>query len=348
MMENPILVDIYRGGVLESFHRGVVCIVDENNQVLFSLGNINQVCYPRSAMKLLQVLPLIQHGGIQKFGFTLEEIAVMCGSHNAEAEHLRVVASILHKIGLTAEYLNCGPQYPSGKKEANALIKADAKPQHIHNNCSGKHAGMLAMCVLKGWPVEDYINPRHPLQQLIMDLCARFFEYPKEQMVTALDGCSAPIFSVPVINQAIAYKNLSAPAAFEPALQEACKVVIEAVSQYPFMVAGTKRYCTDMMNITAPAIIGKTGAEGIFCMSFTQQKWGVCIKIDDGKMLPQYNIAQAIVEAVGLFSAEQLQPLQHYQTSELKNFNQLVTGEIKVNNNLLEALKVMATDNKLV
>ena len=341
MIENPVLVEIHRAGVLESFHRGAVCIVDEQNRVVFSAGNINQVCYPRSAMKLLQVLPLLQLGGMEKFGFTLEEIAVMCGSHNAEADHLRVVQSILHKIGLTAEHLNCGPQYPTDKKEANGLIKAGIKPQHIHNNCSGKHAGMLALCVLNNWPIQDYINPQHPAQQLILNYCAKFYEYPKSKMITALDGCSAPIFSVPVIHQAMAYKNLVAPAMFEQKLQDACNLVVEAISKFPFMVAGSKRYCTDMMKITAPSIIGKTGAEGIFCMGFTQQKWGVCIKIDDGKMLPQYNIAQAIVEAAGLFTPEQLQPLHHYQTSELKNFNQLVTGEIKVNDELLTQLKAI-------
>lgn len=345
-MSHPILVEVYRDSVLESFHRGVICVVDEHNNIVYSAGDVNQICYPRSAMKLLQVIPLLEHGGMEKFGFTLEEIAVMCGSHNAEPEHVSVVESILAKIGLNKEALHCGPQYPSSKKDANALIKADIKPHHIHNNCSGKHAGMLAMCVLMGWPIQDYINPNHPLQQAIKNTCSLLYEYPESEMITALDGCSAPIFSVPVINQAIGYKNLVHPKHLPKATQLACETIVKAVSAYPFMVAGTKRYCTDMMQITAPLIIGKTGAEGIFCMSFTQQKWGVCIKIDDGKMLPQYNIAQAIVEAANLFSPEQLSPLQSYLSAPITNFNKLTTGKIDVNQNVLTGLKLSLTPNQ--
>jgi L-asparaginase II len=331
---NPVLVDVYRGDVLESFHRGVVCVVNEQNEVVFSCGDVHQICYPRSAMKLLQVLPLIVEGGMEKFGFTLEEIAVMCGSHNAEHAHVAAVNSILAKIGLDKDVLNCGAQYPSSKKYANALIKADLKPHHIHNNCSGKHAGMLAMCVLKGWPVNDYINPEHPLQQAILDMCSLMYEYPREQMHIALDGCSAPIYSVPVVNQAIGYKNLCGNKNFPEAVNEACKIVVEAVSKYPFMVAGTKRYCTDLMQITAPKIIGKTGAEGIFCLSFTEKKLGVCIKIDDGKMLPQYNVAQALVEASMLFSGDDLASLKPYLTNDITNFNKLVTGNITTSSEL--------------
>jgi L-asparaginase II len=335
---NPVLVEIYRDQILESFHRGAICLVDREGKVIYSEGDIHQLCYPRSAMKLFQVLPLIQHGGIERFGLTAEEIAVMCGSHNAEPDHLLVVDAILAKIGLGREALQCGPQYPSSKKDANALVKAGEKPQHIHNNCSGKHAGMLAMCVLMGWRHESYTDPKHPLQQMILETCAQMYEYPKEQMITALDGCSAPIFSVPVYNQAVGFKNLVHPAAFPDPVQSACAVVLDAVSAYPFMVAGSNRYCTDMMQITAPKIIGKTGAEGIFCMSFTEQKLGVCIKIDDGKMLPQYNVAQALVEATGLFPEGELSTLHRYMEEPLTNFNKLVTGRITVRQGLFSTL----------
>lgn len=326
---NPILVEIYRNNVLESFHRGVVCVVDENGNVAYSLGDVQQICYPRSAMKFLQVIPLIEQGGIAHFHFTLEEIAVMCGSHSAQPEHLRVVHSILSKIGLDKNALHCGAQYPTSKKDADELIRSDEKPHDIHNNCSGKHAGMLAMCVLNGWEAQDYINPQHPLQQLILETCSAFYEYPKEKMTIALDGCSAPIFSVPVYHQAVGYKNLAYPKKFSEERKSACAIVVEAVSKHPFMVAGTKRYCTEMMEVTAPRIIGKTGAEGVFCMALPQERMGVCIKIDDGKMLPQYCVAQAFVEATGFFTEAQLQPLRHYAREPVRNWNKYVTGEIK-------------------
>ncbi|MCU0422931.1 MAG: asparaginase [Bacteroidia bacterium] len=333
--QNPILVEIYRGGVLESFHRGVVCIVDSKGQVVYSAGNHMQICYPRSAMKLLQVLPLLMENVHQHYSLTLEEIAVMCGSHNAEPEHVDAVNSILHKIGLGQEALLCGAQMPSDKNQSTALIKAGLSPQAIHNNCSGKHAGMLALCVHKGWSTHDYLLPEHPLQQYILRICSTLYEYSSDDMTIALDGCSAPIVSVPVYHQALAFKSLANPTTLPTVYTEAISLMWEAISKYPFMVAGTKRYCTDLMKITAPDIIGKTGAEGVFCMAIASKGWGICIKIDDGKMLPQYHVAQAIVEAINVFSPQQLQPLQQYLRTEIKNFNKWVTGEIKVNDQFM-------------
>lgn len=329
-MENPILVEVRRGGILESFHRGVVCAVNAAGEIIFELGNSNQICYPRSAMKFVQALPLVEMGGIDKFGFTLEEIAIMCGSHNGELDHLRVVRSILKKIGSEESNLGCGSQYPTSKRDADALVRTETKPSAIHNNCSGKHAGMLALCKLLGHDPIEYLDPKHPIQQIILTYVSEMYEYPASKMVCALDGCTAPIYSIPVYHQALCFKNLVDPSQFSTKRQEACGIIVDAITKYPFMVAGSKRYCTDLMEICGPQLIGKTGAEGVFCMSFTEQKIGICIKIDDGKMLPQYNVAQALVEASGLFTKEQIAPLHSYATSELKNFNHLVTGEIVV------------------
>ncbi len=328
---NPILVEVYRAGVLESFHRGAVCVVDEFGDIVFSLGNPMQMCYPRSAMKFVQALPLIELGGVEEFGFTPSEIAVMCGSHNAEEAHLIEVKSILNKIGLDESYLNCGAQYPSSKKDTNELIKKEIKPTDIHNNCSGKHSGMLALCLLMGYATNDYLNPNHPAQQLILSYVEDFYEYSKADMVTALDGCSAPIYSIPVYSQALGFRNLIHPAKFDEKRQKACKYLIDAISANPFMVAGTARYCTDMMEVCAPEIIGKTGAEGIFCLGIQSLKLGVCIKIDDGKMQPQYNVAQHLLRKSKLFTTAQLDKLMHFEQAPITNFNKLNTGEIKVN-----------------
>lgn len=337
---NPILVEVIRGDVLESFHRGSICIVNESGDIIFSKGNVQQICYPRSAMKLLQVIPLIVNGGIQQFNLTPKEIAVMCGSHNAEAEHLETVRSILQKIGCNEDDLNCGAQYPTYKKDADEMLIQGMKPGPIHNNCSGKHAGMLASCKLLGTDIKNYLHAEHPAQQEIRKVCALFYEYPEVEMTIALDGCSAPIFSIPVYNQALAYKNLVSAKKFGAAYEDACMIIINAISAYPQMIAGTKRYCTDMMKITAPRVIGKTGAEGIFCMAFTKEKIGICIKIDDGKMLPQYNVAQALLEASGLFNEEQLSPIHHYRQQEIKNFSKLITGEIRTVRGLFDGFSV--------
>ncbi|MCU0441552.1 MAG: asparaginase [Bacteroidia bacterium] len=334
-MSNPILVEIYRGSVLESFHRGVVCIVNHNAEVILQAGDIQQICYPRSAMKLLQALPLIERGGVEHFKLSNAELAVICGSHNGESFHVAAVDSILAKIGLTRNALLCGPQFPTSRAASNNLIKAGLKPEAIHNNCSGKHAGMLATCVLNGWSTHDYLNANHPLQQAILNVCSEMYQYPKTKMTTALDGCSAPIYAVPVYNQAVGYANLVNPRLPEQR-KNACNKIIQAISQHPEMVAGTARYCSDMMKITAPEVIGKTGAEGIFCMAFTNIQLGVCIKIDDGKMDPQYGVAQAIIEASGLFSTSQLQTLHAYAERPIANFNKWETGTYQTNREWLE------------
>jgi len=330
-IENPILVERYRGQVLESFHRGAICIVDKDNKVIFSVGDIHQVCYPRSALKLFQIIPLLESGAVEKFGFTLEEIAIMCGSHNGEADHLRVVNSILKKIGLDKNMLKCGAQYPTLTEDRNALIKSDIHPDDTHNNCSGKHAGFLAYCVFYGLDIDSYIQPHHPLQIAIKKITAEMHEHPEEQLDTAMDGCSAPIFSIPVYNQAVGYKNLTTPEKFSPGRVKSCKTIIEAVTTYPFMIGGHKRYCTEMMKICGSRIFGKTGADGIYSIGFINEQIGCCIKIDDGLMGPQYSVAQEVIEKTNIFQKDQLSPLYHYIESPIINWNKFTTGIQKIN-----------------
>ncbi len=333
-MANPILVEVYRGEVLESFHRGVICIVDKNNEVVYSMGDVEQLCFPRSAMKFFQQIPLLNSGAVEHFGFTQQEIAIFCGSHNGEASHVETARGILKKIGLTEDDLECGPQMPTLKEDANYLIKHDLQPQKIMNNCSGKHAGFLAYCVYKNLPTKDYINPAHPLHQEILKVVSDFHHYPVEKIKTGIDGCSAPIFAFPVKNQAIAYKNLVHPEQFDETTQKACKTMVDAITTYPEMIAGKRRYCSDLMQEAEGKLIGKTGADGIYSIGLTEQQLGICIKVDDGKMGPQYNVAQAVIEQLGLLSAEQNTRLHHYVVNETRNFGGLLTGETRASVNV--------------
>jgi L-asparaginase II len=333
-MSNPILVEISRGGVLESFHRGVVCVVDKDDKVIYSLGDVKQVCYPRSALKFFQQIPLLISGAVEHFGFTEKEIALFCGSHNGEAQHVETVHSILNKIGLDESYLQCGPQMPTLKDDMYHLIKNDLQPQKIHNNCSGKHAGFLAYCVYKNLSLDDYIDPKHPLHMEILDIISEFHRYPKEQIRQGIDGCSAPIFSFPVYNQAVAYKNLVNPVGFDENIVMACHKMVDAIIKYPEMIAGKKRYCSDLMRFSEGKLIGKTGADGVYSIGIRGLNYGICVKVDDGKMGPQYNIAQSIVEQLNILSEESNATLRHYVKHENRNFGGLVTGETKVSEKL--------------
>lgn len=333
-MSNPVLVEVYRGNVLESFHRGVICIVDENNKILYSEGDVQQVCFPRSALKFFQQIPLLCSGAVEHFGFTQQEIAIFCGSHNGEPQHVEVVKSILQKIGLDESYLLCGPQMPTLKEDQVILIKNDLKPQRIQNNCSGKHAGFLAYCVFKNYSLKDYTDINHPLNQEILDIVAEFHIYPKSQIKNGIDGCSAPIFAFPVYNQAVAYKNLIHPVAFSTDIQKACKTMVDAIVNYPEMIAGKNRYCTDLMRLSEGKLIGKTGADGVYSLGIIEQKLGICIKIDDGKMGPQYHVAQHIVEQLDILKPEAIQQLKEYVVCENKNFAQDITGITKVSEDI--------------
>ncbi|HEY1045727.1 MAG TPA: asparaginase [Bacteroidia bacterium] len=329
-MSNPILVEVTRGGVLESFHRGVICIVDKDDKVVFEKGDIKQLCYPRSALKFFQQIPLMISGAVEHFGFTEKEIALFCGSHNGEAAHVETVRSILDKIGLDETYLQCGPQMPTLRDDQYALIKSDLPPLRIHNNCSGKHAGFLAYCVYKNYSTTDYIDPNHPLHLEILDVISDFHRYPKDKIKQGIDGCSAPIFAFPVYNQAVAYKNLICPESFGSEIAKACNTLVDAIVNYPEMIAGRKRYCTDLMRFSEGKLIGKTGADGIYSLGIRSKNLGVCIKVDDGKMGPQYNIAQSVVEQLGIFDEASNKQLRHYVNHENKNFGGLVTGETHV------------------
>ncbi len=333
-MSNPILVEVTRGEVLESFHRGVVCVVDEKDNIIYSLGDTQQICYPRSALKFLQQIPLLTSGAVEHFGFTEKEIALFCGSHNGEAEHVETVRGILAKIGLDESHLQCGAQMPTLKEDQYHLIKNDLPALKIHNNCSGKHAGFLAYCIYKGWPTDSYIAPNHPMHLEILEVIAEFHRYPKEKIQQGIDGCSAPIFAFPVYNQAVAYKNLVNPVDFPEPVQKACKMMVDAITKYPVMIAGHKRYCSDLMRLSEGKLIGKTGADGVYSIGIRGRNLGICIKVDDGKMGPQYNIAQSIIEQLGILSDASNQELRQYVRQENKNFGGLVTGETKVSTNV--------------
>lgn len=330
---NPILVEHFRGNIVESFHRGVICVVDKDNKIVYEKGDISQMCYPRSAMKYFQHIPLLTSGVFENMGFTEKDLAVMCGSHNGEKIHQDQVSQILEKSGLTTQFLKCGPQAPALKKDYINLIKSGEVPKDIHNNCSGKHAGFLAYCQSKNLNTETYLNADHPLQKEIKEVISLIYEFPLDKLENGMDGCSAPTYGMPVYNQAIAFKNLVYENPnYDQKLIDACRLIVKSVSDFPEMVAGTDRYCTDIMRITQGRIIGKTGADGVYCLSVPDKNWGISIKIDDGKMGPQYIVAQELLLHLNLISQQEADDLIKYHEIELKNFAGNTVGKSRAVN----------------
>lgn len=318
---NPVLVNNYRADVLESFHRGSFCVVDEKSQLIWSMGDAQQIAFPRSALKYFQHIPFILSGGFDALGFTEKDLAIMCASHNGESMHVEAVSRVLSKISLNAEALQCGVQQPAIKSDFTALIRNNQNPSVLHNNCSGKHAGFLAHCVYNKLDIGEYLSPKHILQQEIKKITALFYELDEKDLQVGIDGCSAPIFGMPLLNQALAYKNLVSPMRWkDKTLESVCNRIVKSVIQYPGLIGGSKRYCSDLVRITKGKVIGKTGADGIYCLAIPHKKWGISIKIDDGKMGPQYQVAHEILLRLGLLSKEEENALAHHWRFENINF----------------------------
>jgi len=325
---NPILVEVRRGGVLESFHRGVICVVNSEGKVIYSRGDIEQISFPRSAMKLFQHIPLVQSGIHTELQLSKEEIAIMCGSHNGEDQHKKVVYSILNKIGLDEDYLKCGEQKPTLKYDYEELIKSGKTPSAVHNNCSGKHAGFLALCKKKGYKLDTYLNLNHQLQKEIKSTVSAYYEVAENKLIPGIDGCSAPTFAMPVKNMAIAFKNLTHPNhRISESQFNASQIILDAIKLHPEMIAGTNRYCTDLIKVTKGRVLGKTGADGIYSLVIPSEGIGIAVKIDDGKMGPQYQVVQEVLLKNGWISISEYKKLEIYRKFELKNFSDLTVGE---------------------
>ena len=281
-------VECRRGSIVESVHYGSAAIVDPAGVLLASAGDPEQVSYYRSASKPIQAIPLVESGAADHFGLTPSEIAVVCGSHGGEEIHVAAVQSILRKIGLGSEWLACGVHPPYDKRAAAALAAAGGRPEALHNNCSGKHAGMLALCAFHGWNPAGYERPEHPVQRLMLATVADFCGLSPDRVATGTDGCSVVTFGVETYHMALSFARLAHPPDdWSPARREACRRVVAAMLAHPEMVAARQdRLDTDLMRAFEGRLIAKAGAEGVYCMAWLPAgdapASGLALKLLDG------------------------------------------------------------------
>jgi L-asparaginase II len=278
------LVEVWRGDVVESVHFGAVVVAGSDGRVRLAHGDPAAVTFLRSAAKPAQILPLLEADGVRRFGLTDAEIAVMIGSHNGEPVHVAAVASILRKIGCEPSALQCGAHPPFHRPAARALREAGAAPTALHNNCSGKHAGMLALARLLGAPIETYLEESHPVQVRIRDTVATLGGLPPGAIRTAVDGCSAPTFAMPLGAAATLYARLVERDLLPAGLREAAALAVAAMRAHPEMVAGEDRLCTALMRRGREGLLAKIGAEGMYGFAFGAggKGTGVALKIADG------------------------------------------------------------------
>ena len=328
MQHDSLAVQVSRGGIVESEHSIKAVIVSSTGEVVESWGDVAALVYPRSAIKAMQALAFIEMNGAELFNFTAEEIAICCASHGGEPKHVATVQNMLDKLTLSEADFECGCHWPMRAEASYELAGKGKTPSQLHNNCSGKHAGMLGLAKLLGTSPRGYIEVDHPVQQKISATMAQMCEYDYNNAHWSPDGCSAPTWAMPLTNLALAFAKFSSPDELAPARQKACKTLYDAVVQHPFMVAGTERYCTDMMTTLQQRVFLKLGAEGVYVAAIPELKLGIALKCDDGAVRAAESAMTALLDHVGITSFVPDKEMSRYRSVTLKNWQKRITGAI--------------------
>lgn len=333
------LVEVTRGAVVESVHHGALAVVDAAGRLIASAGDPQLVTYLRSSSKPLQVLPLLEDGGAERFQLTDAEIAVMCASHSGTDEHVATIAALQARVGISEEDLLCGVHAPTHAPTARAMRERGEPFTPNRHNCSGKHTGFLTSAVLHGEPKADYINPAHPAQQRVIQTFAEMIQYPREQIVIGIDGCSAPVFAVPLYNAALGFARLCDPRGLPVAREVACQMVTRAMTAHPFLVAGPERFDTLAMQFGQGRFITKGGAEGYQAIGILpgalgegSPALGITFKIADGDPGGRACsvVAVEILRQLGLLTeAEIAASMSHLAARPVTNWRGLLVGEIR-------------------
>ncbi len=279
---NPLLVEVTRGPMVESRHRAAFAVADPGGTVVLHAGDIDQAVYPRSAIKPIQALALLETGAAEAYGLGDAEIALACASHSGEPRHVETVAAWLERIGCTPDDLECGAHAPFAEKDMVDLIAGGERPTALHNNCSGKHTGFLSVARHLGHQTAGYIAFGHPVQQRVLGILESMTGCDLGDAPRGIDGCGIPTLGVPLGNLALAMARLAEPGDQPEPRQAAVGRVRRAMAAEPFMVAGTGRFCTRIMERTGERALIKTGAEGVYCGALPDLGLGIALKVDDG------------------------------------------------------------------
>jgi L-asparaginase II len=336
------LARVYRGTHLESVHRGSIAVVDSHGKLLAFAGDPASSACLRSAAKPFQAIPLLEYGGLEEYELTREEIALTCGSHGGEPVHVATAAALLRKGEFDETDLLCGAHLPFDEKAAADLRATGEPPSPLHNNCSGKHAGMLLATQVMDVPSAQYIDPDHPVQVLIRSTLADFAGVASDEIPMGIDGCGVPAFFLSLSRAAFAYAQLMA-GSIERYVESGARVV-DAMTTFPHYVAGHWSMTTPLMTAFGGELLAKEGAEGFYAMALApglcgelterlrladDVAVGIALKIDDGSMERGRNpVILRLLEILGieLGAFTELEPLRHWP---LHNHAGTLVGEVR-------------------
>jgi L-asparaginase II len=322
-------VVVTRGGIVESQHAIRYAVADSSGAIVGSAGDIDAPTFLRSSAKPLICATVVRSGAADRFGFTDVELAVAAGSHSGEPYHVEAVQSMLAKAGLDESALQCGPHPPMHEPSAAALAAAGERPRSIHNNCSGKHAAILALAVHLGAPTSDYLSASNAAEAAILEACAELFGVDPSAMVVGVDGCGIPVVAVPLRNSAQLYARIADPSALPARWQSPIERVRRAMVNNPAYVAGTGRFDTDLMRATFPNVACKGGAEGFHASASISRKLGMCVKVADGNYRA---VSPFVIERLLEYSAideDAAKLLETHRRPAVKNHAGAIVGEIR-------------------
>ena len=337
MTVNPVLVHALRGGIVESQHRGALAVLDADGAVHTALGDIDRPIFPRSAVKVLQALPLVAGGAAERYGLTDAELALACASHGGEPAHAATAAGMLAKAGVDAMALECGTHWPYHDGSIKALAAAGQQPSALHNNCSGKHSGFVCVgCLMAAERGDDaraflrgYVSPDHPVMQEVTAAMQAATGYDLARTARGTDGCSIPTYAVPLRHLAHAFARVATGVGLQPGHARAARRLREAVAAAPFMVAGSGRFDTRVMEALGPRVFCKVGAEGVHCAAFPELGLGVAVKMDDGNNARAVEVVMAAAIAALLpLDGAPAELLAELANLPLRNWNGIEVGRL--------------------
>lgn len=330
------LVEVWRGPIVESRHRGHIAAVDGDGRLVASLGEPETVTYLRSSAKPFQAVPLLTTGAAERFGLTVAELAIACGSHSGEDLHVETVARLLEKIGLDAGLLKCGVHEPFDRATAERLRARGETPDVLRNNCSGKHTGMLTLSLHLGTPPELYDDPEGPVQQSVFRAVSQFSGIDADEIALGTDGCGVPVFGLPVRSMALMYARLVAPpVGFDAETRQACARLTAAMNARPELVGGThERFDTEVMRAGRGLLVSKIGAEGVYTAGVLPcERWpkglGLAFKIEDGEdRRARSTIAIEALRQLGVLDKDAYEALAPYASFPVQNHRGEKVGQI--------------------
>lgn len=327
-MPSTKLVDVYRGKRVESSHCGHIAVVNSEGQLLYSTGDPFRVTYARSSVKPIQAIPVVETGAADNYEFSAPDLSLCCASHSGEAQHTDRVLAILKRAGMEDTSLQCGTHIPHAQDTYKSLIAEGKELTPLYNNCSGKHSGMLVTAKFMGETLEDYYLLDHPVQQRILKTISEVTDYPVEKIEIGTDGCGVPVHALPLERLAYGFARMADSKTLGEKRARIVDRITAAMMEFPEMVGGTGRFCTDFMKASNGRLFGKAGAEGVYLIGDKETGIGIAIKMEDGNGRAVYPAALETLRQIGLINEEQINSLMHHYRPVLKNARQESIGEL--------------------